>query len=144
MLSGTQGLGGERLVPGVRVAKSLQLCPALCNPMDHSPPGFSVHGDSLGRTTWEGCHALLQGIFPTQGWDPGLVWLLHCRQMLYLSAARGAPSSWRAAPSGFLEAGTFEMGPEEQVGFGKRGFEKGVLGKRHRGSQGLEAGKSPR
>ena len=25
-------------------AKSLQSCPTLCNPMDHSPPGFSVHG----------------------------------------------------------------------------------------------------
>ena len=25
-------------------AKSLQLCPTLCNPMDYSPPGFSVHG----------------------------------------------------------------------------------------------------
>ena len=25
-------------------AKSLQLCPPLCNPMDCSPPGSSVHG----------------------------------------------------------------------------------------------------
>ena len=25
-------------------AKSLQSRPTLCNPMDHSPPGFSVHG----------------------------------------------------------------------------------------------------
>ena len=25
-------------------AMSLQLCPILCNPMDHSPPGSSVHG----------------------------------------------------------------------------------------------------
>ena len=25
-------------------AKSLQLCPALCNPMDCSPSGSSVHG----------------------------------------------------------------------------------------------------
>ena len=24
--------------------KSLQVCPALCNPTDHSPPGSSVHG----------------------------------------------------------------------------------------------------
>ena len=27
-----------------------------------------------------GCHSLLQGIFLTQGWNPGL---LHCRQILY-------------------------------------------------------------
>ena len=25
-------------------AKLLQSCPTLCNPMDRSPPGFSVHG----------------------------------------------------------------------------------------------------
>ena len=25
-------------------AKSLQLCPALCDPMDCSPPGSSIHG----------------------------------------------------------------------------------------------------
>ena len=41
-------------------------CPTLCDPMDHSPPGSSVHGDSPGKTTGVGCHALLQGLFPTQ------------------------------------------------------------------------------
>ena len=25
-------------------AKSLQSCPSLCDPMDSSPPGYSVHG----------------------------------------------------------------------------------------------------
>ena len=30
-------------------AQSLQLCPALCNPMDYSPPGSSVHGILQGR-----------------------------------------------------------------------------------------------
>ena len=44
-----------------------QLCLTLCNPMDCSPPGSSVHGDSPGKNTGVGCHALLQGIFPTQG-----------------------------------------------------------------------------
>ena len=41
-----------------------QSCAALCNPMDCSPPGPSVHGDSPGKNTGVGCHALLQGIFP--------------------------------------------------------------------------------
>ena len=36
-------------------------CPALCNPMDCSPPGLFVHGDSPGKNTRMGCHALLQG-----------------------------------------------------------------------------------
>ena len=41
-----------------------QSCPTLCNPMDCSPPGCSVHGDSPSKNTGVGCHALLQGIFP--------------------------------------------------------------------------------
>ena len=41
-------------------------CLTLCYPLDHSPPGSSVHGDSPGKNTGEGCHVLLQGIFPTQ------------------------------------------------------------------------------
>ena len=36
--------------------------------------------DSPGKSTGVGCHALLQGIFLTRGWNPGL---LHCRQILY-------------------------------------------------------------
>ena len=38
--------------------------------MDCSPPGSSVYGDSPGKNTGVGCHALLQGIFPTQGSNP--------------------------------------------------------------------------
>ena len=35
--------------------------------MDCNLPGSSVHDDSPGKNTGVGCHALLQGIFPTQG-----------------------------------------------------------------------------
>ena len=49
-------------------------------PMDYNLPGSSVHGDSPGKNTGVGCHALLQGIFPTQGLNPDLP---HCRQILY-------------------------------------------------------------
>ena len=41
-----------------------QLCATLCHPMDCSPPGSSVHGDSPDKNTGVGCHALLQGDFP--------------------------------------------------------------------------------
>ena len=57
-----------------------QSCLTLCDAMDHSPPGSSVHGDSPGKNTEVSCHALLQGIFPTQASNPGL---LYCRQILY-------------------------------------------------------------
>ena len=63
-------------------------CSTLCNPMDYSPPGSSVHGDSPGKNTEVGCHALLQGIFLTQGSKPGLP---HCRQILYLLSHQGSP-----------------------------------------------------
>ena len=57
-----------------------QSCPTLCNTMDCSPPGSSVLGDSPGKNTEVGCHALLQGVFPTHGLNPGVP---HCRQILY-------------------------------------------------------------
>ena len=43
-----------------------QSCPTLWHPMDCSPAGSSVHGDSPGKNTRAGCHALLQRIFPIQ------------------------------------------------------------------------------
>ena len=49
-------------------AKSLQsLYLTLVDPMDCSPPGSFCPWDSPGKSTGVGCHALLQGIFPTQG-----------------------------------------------------------------------------
>ena len=50
----------------------VQSCPTLCNSMDYSPPHCSVLGDSPGKNTGVGCRALLQGIFATQGSNPGL------------------------------------------------------------------------
>ena len=47
-----------------------QSCLTLCNPMDCSLPGSSVHEYSPGKNTGMGCHALLQGIFPTPGIEP--------------------------------------------------------------------------
>ena len=107
-----------------------QLCPTLCDPIDCSPPGYSVHGDFPGKNTGHTCtqlilkppplhdvarfimyfecsydflpqlqvefnrtilgHFLLQGIFPTQESNPGL---LHCRQILYRLSYKGSPFS---------------------------------------------------
>ena len=41
----------------------------LCDPVDCSPPGSSVYGDSPGKNTGVGCRALLRGIFPNQGYN---------------------------------------------------------------------------
>ena len=45
--------------------------------------------DFPGKSTGVGCHFLLQGIFPTQGSNPGL---LNCRQMLLPSEPPGNPN----------------------------------------------------
>ena len=47
-------------------AKLLQSRLTLCDPMDHSLPGFSVCGILQAKNTGVGCHALFQGIFPIQ------------------------------------------------------------------------------
>ena len=75
----------------------IQSCPTLCNPMVCSPRGSSVHGDSPGKNSRVGCHALLQGVFPTQGSNPGL---LHCRWILYHLSHQGSPRilEWVACP----------------------------------------------
>ena len=49
----------------------------LCEPMDCSPPGSSVCGDSPGKDTGVGYNGLLQGIFLTQGSNPHLLCFLH-------------------------------------------------------------------
>ena len=57
-----------------------QSCLTLGDRMDYSLLYSSVHGDSPGKNTGVGCHALLQGIFLTEGSNPGL---LHCGLILY-------------------------------------------------------------
>ena len=49
-------------------AKSLQSCRTLCNTMDCTivPARLLCPWDSPGKNTGVGCHAFLQGIFPTQ------------------------------------------------------------------------------
>ena len=66
-----------------------QSCPTLCDPEDCSLPDSSVHGDSSGKSTRVGCDALLQGIFPTQGSNPGPP---HCMRILYRFSHQGSPN----------------------------------------------------
>ena len=53
--------------------------------------------NSPGQNTGLGSLSLLQGIFPTQGSNPGL---LHCRQILYQLSHKGSPRilEWVAYP----------------------------------------------
>ena len=67
-----------------------QSCLTLCELMDCNPPDSSVHGILQARILQAsmGSHSLLQGIFLTQGWNPGL---LHCRWILYHLSHQGSP-----------------------------------------------------
>ena len=79
---------GKPLFSSVQFSSVAQSCLTLCSPMDCSLPGSSVHRDSPGKNAGVCCHTLLQGIFPTQGSNLGL---LHCRQILYHLSHRGSP-----------------------------------------------------
>ena len=64
--------------------KVTQSCPTFCNPMDYSP------WNSPGKNTEVGSLPLLQGIFPTQGSNPGLP---HFEQTLYPLSHQGSPTN---------------------------------------------------
>ena len=52
---------------------SKHLCPSLCDPMDYSPPGSSVHGDFPSKNMGRSCHSLLHWIFSSQRSNLGLL-----------------------------------------------------------------------
>ena len=61
------------------------------------PHGLYIPWNSLGQNTEVGSFSLLQGIFPTQGLNPGLP---HCRQIFYQLSHKGSPRllEWVAHP----------------------------------------------
>ena len=95
------------VVPPGKPIITILCCAVLClvtqsyltlwDSMDCNPPGSSVCGESLGKNTGVGCHSLLQGIFPTQGLNLGL---LHCRWLLHHLSHQGSPNilEWVAYP----------------------------------------------
>ena len=79
--------------------------PTLCDHIDCSLPGSSVHGDSPGKNTGVGCHALLQAIFPTQGSNPGLP---HCHIYMNTFNNRRKKSNSKGKMSGLSGFATFK------------------------------------
>ena len=67
-----------------------QLCPPLSQPHGVQHSRLLCAWDFPGKNAGVGCHFLLQGNFPTQGSNPGL---LRCRQMLYRLSHKGSPYS---------------------------------------------------
>ena len=73
--------------------KVTQSCLTLCDPMDFTDRGIL----QVRILEWVGGLSFLQGIFPTQGSNPGL---LHCRWILYQLSHQGSPRrlEWVAYP----------------------------------------------
>ena len=74
-------------------AKSFQSCPTLCNPLDSSPPGSSVHEILQARILEWITMPSLQGIFLTQGLNPHLLHLLHWQVCCLSQAPSGQPEN---------------------------------------------------
>ena len=66
----------------------------LCDPMDCSPPDSSVHGDSPSKNTGVDCHALLQGIFPTQGSNPDRLFTIWATSKTLAARLKAAKKLW--------------------------------------------------
>ena len=73
-------------------------CSTLTPPLTTAlwSPYSLIHGlcspwNSPGQNPGVGSHSLLQRIFPTQGWNPGL---LHCRWIPYHLSHQGSPIYW--------------------------------------------------
>ena len=84
--------GGRGCPKGKTKSISSVLCLVVSDSVQ--PPGLKptrllCPWDSPGKSTGVGCHALLQGIFPIWGSNPGL---LHCRQSLYHLSHQGSPT----------------------------------------------------
>ena len=105
---------------------SFLIHPALCDSMDCSPPGFSVHGILQARTLEWGCHFLLQGIFLTQG----LIWV-SCidRRTLYHWATLEAPN----AATLKVKASTCDLG---RVGVGRTNQSTALVNNNQKNLQG--------
>ena len=89
-----------------------QSCLTLCNPATvalQAPlsMGFSRHisrhiplSRDISKNTGVGCHALLQGIFPTHRLNPGL---LHCRRILYCPSHRGQENTLQSTAPALMQ-----------------------------------------
>ena len=85
----SMGFSGKNT--GGRCRFLLQQCSESCSVMSDFLRPHRLHSsrNSLGQNTGMGSLSLLQGIFPTQGSNPGLP---HCKQILYQLSHQGSPT----------------------------------------------------
>ena len=93
-------------------AQSFQLCPTLCDPMDSSRAGSSVHGILQARMLECVSRPSFQGIFPTLGsnlslplWRQILCLLSHLSSVQLLSRVQLFSTPWTVAHQALLSMG---------------------------------------
>ena len=91
-----------------------QSCPALCDPMDCSPPGSSVHRDSPGKNTGVCCHALLQGIFQSR--DQTQVFCTADGFFIVWATREGGGSGWLPVGSPLVKVAGCTRGMRTVIG----------------------------
>ena len=111
---------GERGIKREKLFLSMESESESRSVMSHSlrPHGLYSPWNSPGQNTGVGTLPLLQGIFPTQGWN----WdLLHCRQILYQLSQKGSPRirEWVAYP---FSRGSFQRRDQTWVSCIAGGF----------------------
>ena len=60
-----------------------QSCPTLCDPMDYIACQVPLFMEFSRQGHWSGLPFPTPGVFLTQGLNLSLLYLLHCRQILY-------------------------------------------------------------
>ena len=89
-------------------------CSVMSDSLGHH--GLYSLWNSPGKNTGVGSLSLLQGIFPTQGLNPGLS---HCRWILYQLSHRESQQYWSGLPissPGDLPDHVIEPGSTKQIG----------------------------
>ena len=95
------------LQSSVHVCSAASVMSDSLRPYGLQPTSLFCPSDSPVKNTRAGCHALLQGIFPTQGQNPHLLCLLHCRWILYPLSRLGSPQSSEPSSKDTLFVGTY-------------------------------------
>ena len=86
----------------IEVSVSRSVVPDSLQPHGLQPSRLLCPWDFPGKDTGVGCYFLLQGIFPTQGSNAGL---LHCRQILYPLSYKGSPRLIEVSPKWSRKSG---------------------------------------
>ena len=91
----------EWILPDRRAYKVTLVMSDTLQPRGLQPARLLCPWDSPGKNTGVGCHALPQGVFPTQGWNLGFP---HCRQILYQLSHHRTQDTGQAVPTPAKEA----------------------------------------